>query len=58
MDSLTFWLRMDDGYMWRWYCFDANRIVVARSAEFYFSREEAEVAIKRAKARMIQAAAA
>ncbi len=25
MDSLNFWLHMDEQYMWRWYCFDANR---------------------------------
>lgn len=58
MDSLNFWLHMDESYMWRWYCYDANRALVARSAEVFFSCSEAEAAIKAAKARMIRAAAA
>jgi len=58
MESLCFWLHMDDEFMWRWYCFDDNRTLVARSAESYFSCDRAKAAIKAAKARMIQAAAA
>jgi hypothetical protein len=58
MESLYFWLHMDENFMCRWCCFDNNRALLARSAESYFSRDEANAAIKAAKARMIQAAAA
>ena len=58
MESLCFWLHMDEAFMWRWYCFDDNRTLLARSADRYFSRDDANAAIKAAKAHMIQAAAA
>jgi uncharacterized protein YegP (UPF0339 family) len=58
MDSLHFWLHMDGEFMWRWWCFDANRTLVAHSTEWFFSRDDAEAAIVAAKLRMIQAAAA
>ncbi len=58
METLTFWLHMDEEYMWRWHCFDANRLLVARSAKSYFSCNEAKAAISAVKARMIQVAAA
>lgn len=58
MDSLNFWLHMDEELMWRWYCYDGNRVIVARSAEYYFSRNDALVAVSEAKARMILVAAA
>ena len=49
---------MDQDYMWRWYCYDMNRTIVARSAKAYFSCDDAKAAIEAAKARMILAAAA
>ena len=58
MASLHFWLHMDSEFMWRWFCFDGNRTIVARSAEAFFSLNDAETAIEAAKARMILAAAA
>lgn len=58
MNSLHFWLHMDEQFMWRWYCYDKNRTIVARSFTAYFSHEEADAAVKAGKARMIQAAAA
>lgn len=58
MDSLNFWLHMDSEFMWRWFCFDGNRTIVARSAEAFFSLDEAKAAIEVVKARMIRAAAA
>jgi hypothetical protein len=58
MESLSFWLHMDSEFMWRWFCYDGNRTIVARSADCYFSCDEAKAAIIAAKARMIQAAAA
>jgi hypothetical protein len=58
MDSLNFWLHMDNEFMWRWYCYNADRDIVARSAEWYFSCDEAKAAVQAAKARMIQVAAA
>lgn len=58
MDSLNFWLHMDEELMWRWYRYDGNRVIVARSAEYYFSRKDALVAVSEAKARMILVAAA
>jgi uncharacterized protein YegP (UPF0339 family) len=44
--------------MWRWYCFDANRDIIARSSEVYFSYAEAGAAIMAAKVRIIEALAA
>ena len=58
MDSLTFLPHMDSEWMWRWCCFDGNRVLVARSTEAFFSLDEAKAAIATAKARMIRAAAA
>lgn len=58
MHSLTFWLHMDELWMWRWHCFDANRRLLARSPDCYFSLEEVETAVEDAKRRMIQAVAA
>jgi len=58
MESLNFWPCMDEELMWRWYCFDGSRVILARSAECYFSRNDAQRALLEAKARMVLAAAA
>ena len=58
MESLTFWLHMDEDYMWCWFCYDDRRTLVARSSQSFFSHDEAKAAVKAAKARMILAAAA
>lgn len=58
MGTLTFWLHMDSDWMWCWFCFDENRTLLARSADWYFSLDEVKAAVAVAKARMIQAAAA
>jgi hypothetical protein len=57
MTSLTFWLHMDQDYMWRWHCFDDNKAHLAFSDRCYFSYEEAVDAVLKAKKRMILAAA-
>ena len=49
MPNLTFWLHMNDKYMWRWFCYDDAGQLFAISAQSFFDLAEAERAMKIAK---------
>lgn len=42
MTHLTFWLHMNDQYMWRWFCSDPDGTLVAVSARSFFSLADAQ----------------
>jgi len=45
MPSLTFWLHMNDQYMWRWLCYDSAGQLFAISAQSFFDLADAERAM-------------
>lgn len=47
--NLTFWLHMNDQYMWRWFCSEADGTLVAVSAGSFFELADAERAIEVAR---------
>lgn len=49
MADATFWLHMNDEYMWRWFCSDSQGSLVAISAQSFFHRADAEAALEMAK---------
>lgn len=54
MTHPTFWLHMNDEYMWRWFCSDADGTLVAISARSFFHLADAERALKEARSGMSQ----
>ncbi|GAA3887449.1 hypothetical protein GCM10022276_03140 [Sphingomonas limnosediminicola] len=49
MAYLNFWLHMDDGYMWRWYCSEPDGTLVAISARSFSKLADAERAADAAR---------
>ncbi|MDO6415217.1 hypothetical protein Q4F19_12565 [Sphingomonas sp. BIUV-7] len=52
MAGFSFWLHMNDEYMWRWFCSDERGNMIAISAQSFFDLVDAERAVKTAKACM------
>lgn len=49
MTDLTFWLHMNDEYMWRWFCSDSQGTLIAISAQSFFHRADAVAALEMAQ---------
>jgi hypothetical protein len=45
MDRLSFWLHMNDEYMWQWFCCQSDGVTLAQSARSFFYRADAEDAL-------------
>ena len=58
MDHLTFWLHMNDEYMWRWFCSTSDGTVFAMSARSFFRLTDAEDALHSAQSFIGQTALA
>lgn len=58
MGDLTFWLHMNDSYMWRWFCSTADGTVIAVSARSFFNLTDAERALRWARSVIGQTALA
>jgi len=54
MTNLAFGLRLDRGYMWYWFCSHANGTLIAKSADSFFHKADAENALNIARSGMSQ----
>jgi hypothetical protein len=49
MGDLTFWLHMNESYMWRWFCSASDGTIIAISAQSFFNLADAERALSWAR---------
>lgn len=49
MATLTFWLHMNDEYMWRWFCSKSDGSIFAMSTGSFFCLADAEKALSGAR---------